>query len=995
MVAATFEHESSRKLDPQLHTHVVVMNMTPRRDGVWRALEPREMFAAQKLVTATYRAEIARELTRLGYPVELRPDGSVGIGGFTKRQLDHFSQRRAEIEGYLLKRGVGGAAHAERAARTTRRAKLKDIDRVAVVEAWRARAQDQGLDLAAIRARASREPDRLGRVLERAPEQARQAVAHAIEHVSERKAVFHGREVDTEALVQGMGRVTLDDVRAATAGERSLIDVNDASAPSGRLTTWDMLRLEERNVALMREGKRTGEPIVRDEAAIARTSPSLSLEQRRVARHILTSHDQVLGVEGKAGTGKTTTLATVRERAEESGWHVRGFAPTTSAVKRLNEAGIESLTVATLQMEKDSLVADRRELWVIDEAGMLSTRQAAVVLERARETGAKVVLLGDSRQHAAVEAGRPFRYLADAGLDVAHLDQIRRQRDEVLRQVVRDASEGRTRQAVARLDQAGHVIEVKDPLERHRAIAREAAKHAEGRTLVVAPSNEERQQINRRVRERLISEGRVEKESVKVPIAIDKGLTQPELRLARSYEAGDHVRFTRGGKEHRIEPGAEGRVVAADVKTNRLTVDLRDGRRIDYDPRDVRGTSVAKVEERRIAVGDRIQFRAPDRGHRIANGQLGTVRELEGSRATVELDGGRRVALDLGRPQPIDYGYASTSYAAQGQSVDRVIVCIDTERSAALVNQQQFYVSISRARDSAVVFTDSRRDLARAVSRQAEKTSALDYLSMREKGKEMGHGSRPEAGRETGRDDAGRPAGAEGGRGGQERARDGRAVASASDAGTQPVRVVAAAGRGAGAGDAPGLREPGEALGRDGGALPNARGRARAPGRERSEPRPLRMAQGVLQRHDGRFRLGRDADDVGAPTLEAGPAVGGARDRAARSDEAGASRGSAGPEQARAPERALSVRRRMRIRDEEHQALRGVLPPDVMARALRLNVASREGGGGRVVTAALVGQLGVEGIRNVVALPDPKQAALAIVRALVSRAFDRGAERER
>src|SRR5439155_20716107 len=148
-------------------------------------------------------------------------------------------------------------------------------------------------------------------------------------------------------------------------------------------------------------------------------------------------------------------------------------------------------------------------------------------------------------------------------------------------------------------------------------------------------------------------------------------------------------------------------------------------------------------------------------------------------------------------------GYASTSHAAQGLSVDRVIVCVDTERSAALVNEQQFYVSISRARESAVVFTDRRRDLARAVSRQAEKTSALDYVSTREKGKEMGHGSRPEAGRETGRGDAGRPAG-EGGRGGQERARHGRAVASAPDAGTQPVRDLAAAGRGAGADDTPG-----------------------------------------------------------------------------------------------------------------------------------------------------------------------------------------------
>ena len=123
--------------------------------------------------------------------------------------------------------------------------------------------------------------------------------------------------------------------------------------------------------------------------------------------------------------------------------------------------------------------------------------------------------------------------------------------------------------------------------------------------------------------------------------------------------------------------------------------------------------------------------------------------------------------------------------------------------------------------------------------------------------------------------------------------------------------------------------------------------------------------------------------------------MGGAGDTVAPTDEARAPHGAAGRQQAHAPEGALSVQRRIRIRDEEHQALRGVLPPDLMARAVRLNVASREGGGGRLVTVACVGQLGVERIRKVLAVVDPKQAALAIARALVSRAMDRGVERER
>lgn len=229
---------------------------------------------------------------------------------------------------------------------------------------------------------------------------------------------------------------------------------------------------------------------------------------------------------------------------------------------------------------------------------------------------------------------------------------------------------------------------------------------------------------------------------MKVEVATDKGLTRSERRAARNYEGGDWVRCTKGDGTLGLQRGAAGRIADADAKQNRVTVELVDGRRVTFDPHRVSGLSLARLEGRRFAVGDRIQFRAPDRERRIPNGQLGTIRDLNPQRATVELDGGRRVTLEFDRPLALDHGYASTSHAAQGQSVDRVVVCVDTERSAALVNQQQFYVSISRARDEALVFTSSRKDLARAVGRSAEKVSALDFVpNTLSTGKEASHGS--------------------------------------------------------------------------------------------------------------------------------------------------------------------------------------------------------------------------------------------------------------
>jgi hypothetical protein len=879
--------------------------------------------------------------------------------------------------------------------------KARDLDRSDVLAAWQARSREQGVALPAP-ARATQGPERFARLTRVAPTEASCSVSHAVEHVSERKAVFHGRELDAEALVHGMGKITLDDVRRVA--RRELIDVCDLQAPSGQFTTWDNLRLEEGNVALMRAGRGAHEPVLADLRVLRGSSPALSPAQERVARHILASRDQVLGVAGKAGTGKTFTLASVRESAEAAGWRVRGFAPTTGAVKLLSESGIESVTVAALQNETPRRAAGR-ELWIVDEAGMLSTRQAAGVLGRARACGARVVLIGDLRQHAGVEAGRPFRYLVDGGLPLARLDEIRRQQDPTLRLAVRDASEGRPAAAVARLDRAGRIVEIPEAFERHRAIA-EAAAEAERRTLVIAPSNEEREQLNRFIRERLIDKGRVERASVKVPVAIDKGLTAPERRQARSYAPGDLVRFGRGTKADGLE--GEGRVLAVDAQRNRVTAELGDGRQVEFDPRRSGARSVARVEERRFAVGDRVQFRAPDRERRIPNGQLGTLREVQDGHAAVELDGGRRVSLDLRRPQALEHGYASTSHAAQGQTVERVIVCVDTQRPPALVNQQQFYVSLSRARTEALVFTDSRADLPRAVSRLAEKTSALDFVSIG--GKRDGTRSETRGGRgsaaerlvraETGpaQDDQHRRRAAPGAR--DAAPEDRRAASRGGEArGADPgdriaARAggdgVAAAGRGTGASAAGSLRRAREALGPDSGALSVA---GRRPG---SAARGRALPSLALDPPAGDLRRVPDGPRGRGHVLALDQRLAGQDPEGARADSsrrAGQIRGR--HTETGKGEVPLSSLGRLRQYDHERRSLAGALPPDLASAAARLNVASREQGGPPVVTRATVGRLGVEAVRRLMGLAEPRRIVAAIARELVVRAAGLGAERER
>jgi conjugative relaxase-like TrwC/TraI family protein len=744
LVIASFKHETSRKLDPQLHIHNVVMNMTRREDGKFVALETREMFAAQAFVKSVFHADLARRLEARGYAIRIRENGTVALRDIPQALVDEFSKRRRQdIEPYLEARGLSGARAAEKAALRTREVKDRDVHPEILVAYWKATAAGQGVDLEAIRQRADRQvpgPSETSRVEEKLA-QARASLAFAMEHLAERKAAFAGRELLGAALRHGMGSITLAELSRVLPEEKDLVMVRQRACPSHRFTTTQALRLELANIKLMREGQGAGCRIL-DGPSFAPSRP-LSDSQRRVAAHILTSPDQVLAVEGKAGAGKTYTLQAVVAEAQARGWVVRGLAPDTSAVKALGtEAGIPTRTIAALALERpDSARGVRPELWLVDEAGKMSNRQAATVLEHARAAVAKVVLVGDRLQHSAVEAGKPFAYLQGAGLRTERLDEIRRQKNEDLRAAVVDASEGRTHAAVARLDAQGKVIELPGRSDRHQAVAEDFLRTPVGQScIVIAPSNDERHDLNLRIREALIQVGKVEKESVKAGIRVSRGLTQAQKKDARSYQLGDHLSFPRPSRIYGIPKGAEGRVLEVDPIEKIVRVQLGDGQVLAFKPARFSGAEVSRIEQRRFAVGDRIQYReartpegtdlqAP--GFRIANGDTGVIRALdrESGMARIELQGaGRTVSLDLGRVQPVDHAYAITSHASQGRTEDRSLVVVDTAHSGELVNRQQFYVSISRARLETKVYTNSRQDLEAAVSRDAAKSSALELV---------------------------------------------------------------------------------------------------------------------------------------------------------------------------------------------------------------------------------------------------------------------------
>jgi ATP-dependent exoDNAse (exonuclease V) alpha subunit len=340
----------------------------------------------------------------------------------------------------------------------------------------------------------------------------------------------------------------------------------------------------------------------------------------------------------------------------------------------------------------------------------------------------RVLLVGDTRQHEAVEAGRPFQQLQEAGIATARLDEIVRQKDPALRDVVEQLSRGQVRDAMEKLDTQGRVHEIPDRNERLKEIAREYAAKPEG-TLVVSPDNESRGAINQIIHKEMQTRGQVNTHEHKQRVLVARQeITGADRQWAAQYEPGDVVRYTRGSKTHGIEAGEYARVERANEKENLVTVKRANGEQVSYDPRRLHGVTLYRETERAFSAGDRVQFTAPNRERHIANRELGTIEKIDDSgNLQLRLDSGRKVAFNIKENAHLDYGYAVTSHSSQGQTADRVLVQIDTEQAGEkLVNRRLAYVAVSRGRYDAQLYTDDRTHLTEQLSRDVSRRSAIE-----------------------------------------------------------------------------------------------------------------------------------------------------------------------------------------------------------------------------------------------------------------------------
>lgn len=743
LIVAKFRHETSRERDPQLHTHAVVANLTQRGDGEWRALTNDRIVQSTKYLGAIYRAELAHGLSELGYELRHGRDGMFELAHISDEQLKEFSQRSAQIEDKLaaqgLNRETASAAEKQQAAMQTRAPKVAE-DREAIFKEWTSRAKELEMDFDRTKdhAREKGEPEKVRADMARvAPDiAARKSVDYAIKHLTERQAIMSKISLLDTAIKHGIGMARDHDIEreihrlqisgyliesapryapAAIAGaihkelellvqekmksgksEREARDELQRDIDSGRLvpnepayTTQTAIEREKRILQIERDTRGKVEPVMSPEHAQERLKDvPLNVGQRSASEMILTTPNLVNGIQGYAGVGKSHMVEQTQKILIEQGYSVRALAPYGSQVKALRELGVESNTLASFLYAKDKKI-DNRTVLILDEAGVVPTRQMEQMLQIAEKFGARVILLGDVEQTKAIEAGRPFDQLQVSGMNTATIDEILRQHAPELKKAVELSAHRKPSES---LEHIQDIYDISEAVDRHSAIAKDYAQLSvedREKTIIVTGTNESRHEINSMVRDELGLAGT----GVTLDTLDRQDTTQAERRYSKHYQVGQLIQPERDYHSG-LKKGQLYKVLNTGPG-NRLTVIGENKQKIEFSPLTHTQLSVYKAEKAELAIGDVVRITRNYAKEDLANGdRMKVIGHKDG--VLVLQDKNRVVELPTNERLHLTHAYAATVHSAQGLTQDRVLVNVDTK--SLTTARDVWYVAISRAR---------------------------------------------------------------------------------------------------------------------------------------------------------------------------------------------------------------------------------------------------------------------------------------------------------
>jgi hypothetical protein len=709
LVAAGFTHTSSRALDPQLHTHFTVFNATfDERERCWKALEARGMYDAIRYGTAVYRNELAKRVQQIGYRIQPAKHG-FEIGGVSDEVLKRFSKRSQQRDAVVkemeqkLGRKLSNNAIAL-AVHQSRAKKVKGISTAEVRERQMAQlssAERQSLQKLCVSVRHTRQPRIAG--LEN------QTLNHAVAHVFERKSVVPEHELLNVALSHRLGDVDLNHLKAAVKHSAELVKTERGFSTKKILATeLDLIQTVNAGcdaVAPLHPGYQPADWLGED--------------QQRAIYHVLRTSDRITGLRGLAGSGKTTALRELVAACKEAGVDPLFCAPTAAATDVLRQEGFEARTLQSLLLSKPAL--SERHLVVLDEAGAVGMDDMKRLFDLGKDC--RIVLSGDTGQHASVARGDALRILENhSDFQSGQLTRIRRQRKAEYRKAVELAAQKNTHEAFAQLECMGVVTELPDNQLHDKAVQSYLKALAESKSaLLITPTWNEIEAVTEKVRAALKSSGRLAGEEKEFQVFDSLSWTEAQKRDARQYRLGMAIRFHRSKGDF----AKDETIAVVAVENDSLKVQRADGSENIF-PLGA-GYACFDVGEKRklkVAAGDKLLLQS-NWQKKFVNGELVEVKAIQGD--SVVLADGRVIPENY---RTFTHGYAVTSHAAQGKTVDEVLL-VASSRSLPAVHQEQFYVSISRGRERCQIFTDDAELLRSHVTRSSARLAAVETMPAR------------------------------------------------------------------------------------------------------------------------------------------------------------------------------------------------------------------------------------------------------------------------
>jgi conjugative relaxase-like TrwC/TraI family protein len=766
-VFAVVRHDTSRAGDPNLHHHCLLLNCTKRADGAWRAFENRKIFEQKTVLDAIYVAHLQKECRALGYEVRQTATG-FELAQISREQILHFSKRFQAIEEGLEAKGLSRstATAEERQLVTLQSRSVKErYDREALQKDWQTQGKVMGITAAAATTRGLNNdtPEEqlstslsaglstsLSANLKAHHTVVKAEVEFVINHLAEREASFNKNQVVVEVLRNGKGMIDVGQIEKALTVKQNTAEIM-LSHDGKKIATQKSLAYERRILEIERTGRNQVVAITREipshslDSLEHKAALNLNPEQWQALTSVLATSNRVVAIQGYAGTGKTTTLKALEEVCKAERYTIVGLAPSHSAVKALGESGISAQTLQSwINNRQAREELSEKSIILIDEAGLVSSKQMQVALERAVYKNARVVLVGDIKQYQGVEAGKPFAQLQKAGMETAVMQKMLRQKEVNLAQAAQFAVTS-PEEALKKLE----IVEIKEPQERYQKIAQDFAKLAnrerraemqtEGKVemqeiLILCGTNQAREQINHAVRKELGLEG----QGQNYQVFVTKDLTAAAKKRLGSYEVGNVIRFERDYQSLGAKK-SEYYTVKAITETQLILTGDSKGKQqqqtIEFSPLKFsdKGFSVGRIETCEIAVREWVKLTTTAKEQGYTNGERAWVEAVNADGMgglVLKTVSGKQIAMDKQQVLPLDYAYASTGHSAQGLGAKRVLM--EKESSSITTNQRSFYTDLTRAKEEVRLYTNDAKALPYAITRQVEKTTALEVTVPRQ-----------------------------------------------------------------------------------------------------------------------------------------------------------------------------------------------------------------------------------------------------------------------